>query len=187
MIGTNRDLKSIQRILDCRIEELKQFAAATSDAAWISARLTALNRKRITVSAILANRRIEAAKKVVVLSRWLTGNGALHSARSKQAHIEPLGGKKTMESDISGFVVARLDRHGQLSPTYLQKFALAGRNGLKQLAFGPPGTAHLFERRAEAEDVARRLRRRVSQADYQFIAEEAPAAADAVEGALGRS
>jgi hypothetical protein len=40
-----------------------------------SARLTALGRQRIAVSAILANRRIEAAKKVVVFSRWLTGTG----------------------------------------------------------------------------------------------------------------
>ena len=75
MIGTNRDLKSIQRILDCRIMELKQLARGGSDPAWISARLTALGRQRIAVSAILANRRIEAAQKVVVFSRWLTGTG----------------------------------------------------------------------------------------------------------------
>jgi hypothetical protein len=75
MIGTNRDLKSIQRILDCRIMELKQLARGGSDPAWNSARLTALGHQRIAVSAILANRRIEAAKKVVVFSRWLTGTG----------------------------------------------------------------------------------------------------------------
>ena len=77
MIGTNRDLKSIQRILDCRIMELKQLARGASDPAWISARLTALGRERIAVSAILANRRIEAAKKIVDLSCWFSGNGAL--------------------------------------------------------------------------------------------------------------
>jgi len=75
MIGTNRDLKSIQRILDCRIMELKQLARGGSDPAWNSARLTALGHQRIAVSAILANRRIEAAKKVVVFSHWLTGTG----------------------------------------------------------------------------------------------------------------
>jgi hypothetical protein len=84
-----------------------------------------------------------------------------------------------MESEVSSFVVARVDRRGQLPPTYLRKFALAGRNGLQQLAFGPRSTAHFFERHAEAEDIARRLRRRVSQADYEFIAEEAPTLANA--------
>ena len=84
-----------------------------------------------------------------------------------------------MESETSSFVVARVDRRGQLPPTYLRKFALAGRNGLQQLAIGPRNTAHLFEWRAEAEDIARRLRRRVSQVDYEFRAEEAPVAANA--------
>ena len=75
MIGTNRDLKSMQRILNCRITELKQLAGAAPEQGWISDRLTTLGRERIAVSAILANRRIEAAKKVVVFSRWLTGTG----------------------------------------------------------------------------------------------------------------
>ena len=84
-----------------------------------------------------------------------------------------------MKSEAANFVVARLDRHGQLLPTYLRKFTVAGRNGLQQLAFGSLGTAHRFDRRTEAEDIARRLRRRVSQADYEFIAEEALAEANA--------
>ena len=70
-----------------------------------------------------------------------------------------------MESETSSFDVARVDQRGQLPPTYLRNFALAGRNGLRQLAFGPRNTAHLFGRCAEAEDIARRLRRRVSQVD----------------------
>ncbi len=77
------------------------------------------------------------------------------------------------------FVVVRVDRRGELPSTYLQRFALAGRNGLRQLAFGPAGTAHPFERRAEAEDVARRLRRRISTAGYDFVIEEAPVTATA--------
>jgi hypothetical protein len=70
------------------------------------------------------------------------------------------------------FVVVRVDRRSELPSIYLQRFGLAGRNGLRQLAFGPAATAHPFERRAEAEDVARRLRRRVSATDYHFVVEE---------------
>jgi hypothetical protein len=81
------------------------------------------------------------------------------------------------------FIVARVDRRGELPSRYLQKFAVAGRNGLRQLAFGPAATAHPFERRAEAEDVARRLRRRVSTADYDFIVEEVPATVEALPAA----
>jgi hypothetical protein len=43
-------------------------------------RLAALGRECIAVSATLVNRRIEAAKKVVDLSRWFNGNGALFRA-----------------------------------------------------------------------------------------------------------
>ena len=75
------------------------------------------------------------------------------------------------------FVVVPVDQSGELPSTYLQRFALAGRNGLRQLAFGPAGTAHPFKRRAEAEDVARRLRRRVSMADCHFAVEAAAMAA----------
>jgi hypothetical protein len=60
-----------------------------------------------------------------------------------------------------------------------------GRNGLRQLAFGPAATAHPFERRAEAEDIARWLRRRVSTADYDFVVEEASAITAALSAALG--
>ena len=80
-----------------------------------------------------------------------------------------------MENENSRFVVARLDRRGELPTTYLRKFALVGRNGLQQLTFGPATAAHVFESRSEAEDIARRLRRRVSDAGYDFRAEEAPA------------
>jgi hypothetical protein len=97
MIGTNRDLKSIQRILDCRIVELKQLSSAASDPAWVSARLAALGRERIAVSAILANRRIEAAKKVVVFSRWLTGNGVLSGTRCQQEYVELFARKEANE------------------------------------------------------------------------------------------
>ncbi len=84
-----------------------------------------------------------------------------------------------MSGKGSGFVLMRADRRGELSPTYLRGFALAGRNGLRQLGFGPRAAAHLFEVRSEAEDVARRLRRRVSTKDHDYVvlevAEEAPA------------
>ncbi len=78
----------------------------------------------------------------------------------------------TADNEVSGFTVARVDRHGELPRTYLRAFALAGRNGLHQLAFGPPAAAHVFERRAEAEDIARRLRRRISAAGHDYLVEE---------------
>ena len=77
MIGTNRDLKSMQRILDWRITELKQLADDAPEQNWISDRLAFLSRQRIAVCATLVNRRIEAARHVVDLSRWFNGNGAL--------------------------------------------------------------------------------------------------------------
>jgi len=77
MIGTNRELKSIQRSLDRQIIELSRLARAAPHKSSASDRLTELGRQRIRISAVLANRRIEAAKRVVELSRWLTGNGAL--------------------------------------------------------------------------------------------------------------
>jgi hypothetical protein len=46
-------------------------------------------RQRITVAAVLANRRIEAGKKVVEFSRWITGNGVLSNARIEADGIAP--------------------------------------------------------------------------------------------------
>jgi hypothetical protein len=84
-----------------------------------------------------------------------------------------------MSNQTSGFVVMRVDRRGELEPTYLRSFAPAGRNGVRQLGFGPRSAAHLFERRSEAEDIARRLRRRVSATEHDYVvaevAQEVPA------------
>jgi len=41
--------------------------------------------------------------------------------------------------------------------------------------FGPATAAYLFERWDEADNIAKRLRRRISEAEYTFRAEEAPA------------
>lgn len=43
---------------------------------------------------------------------------------------------------------------------------------LQQLGFGPRAPAHLFELRTEAEDVARRLPRRLSAKDHEYVAME---------------
>jgi hypothetical protein len=82
-----------------------------------------------------------------------------------------------MDNEISRFVVARVDRRGELPTTYLWHFALVGRNGLRGVAFGAAATAHLFDRRAEAEDIARKLRRRLSHAEYEYRVEATPALA----------
>jgi hypothetical protein len=67
----------------------------------------------------------------------------------------------------------RVDRHSASPTTYLRHFVLAGGNGLRGVAFGPAATAHFFNRRAEAEEIVRKLRRRVSHAEYEYTAEEA--------------
>lgn len=83
-----------------------------------------------------------------------------------------------MSDKGAAFVLMRTDRRGELPPSYLRGFALAGRNGLRQLGFGPRASALLFEHRAEAEDIARRLRRRVSTKEHDYVvvdvADEAP-------------
>ena len=91
-------------------------------------------------------------------------------------HGRVIGSREAVQQEHH-FVVVRVDQSGELPSTYLQRFALAGRNGLRQLAFGPAGTAHPFEHRAEAEDLARRLRRRVSTADYHLVVEKSAMAA----------
>ncbi len=78
-----------------------------------------------------------------------------------------------MNHELPRFLVARVDRRGELPTTYLRRFALVGRNRLREVAFGPAAEAHLFDQRAEAEDVARKLRRRVSQIDYAYRVEDA--------------
>jgi hypothetical protein len=88
MIGTNRDLKSMQRILDCRIIALKQLAGAAPEQNWISRRLAFLSRQRIAVCATLVNRRIEAARHIVDLSRWFNGNGALFGGTLNRSPAE---------------------------------------------------------------------------------------------------
>lgn len=77
--ANNRDksraqtLKLIQRKLDRRILELTQLVGGSPNPEWISDQLATLGRERIAVAAILTNRRIEGAKKVVDLTCWFTG------------------------------------------------------------------------------------------------------------------
>jgi hypothetical protein len=77
-----------------------------------------------------------------------------------------------MSTQRAGFAVVRVDRRGELPPAYLRGFALAGRKGLRQYMFGPQASAHVFERQAEAEDVARRLRRRISATEHDYVVVE---------------
>lgn len=74
-------------------------------------------------------------------------------------------------NERQGFAVKRVDPLGQIPPSYLRDFVLAGRNGLQRLTFGGRVTAHIFDSPAEAEDIARRLRRRVSGTLYQYQVE----------------
>jgi hypothetical protein len=78
VIGSNRDLLAIRSSLDCRIEALSQLARNAPDLDRLSYRLSRLVRERRALSAVLANRRSEAANQVVDLSRWYSGDGALN-------------------------------------------------------------------------------------------------------------
>lgn len=111
MIGTNRELMSIQRILDCRILALRQSINGVPDPDCIAARLTALGRERIAVSAIPANRRIEAAKKVVDLTRWFTENSAFSDGPTNRG---PFEGKRwlTNQRQIEASDLAGIGRAG---------------------------------------------------------------------------
>jgi hypothetical protein len=77
MIGTNRDLIEIRRLLDREIHRLQELAADMPSPGWVDRRLETMCRQRISVCAALVNRRMEAANEVVVFARWVSGNGAL--------------------------------------------------------------------------------------------------------------
>ena len=79
MIGTNRDLMAVQRLLNAEIAALCKLLGDKSRRRRVSSRLLALQRKRIAICATLVNRRIEAAKPVVDLACWFNGNGALRA------------------------------------------------------------------------------------------------------------
>jgi hypothetical protein len=80
MIATNRDLTAMQELLDREILRLQRIASDGAEPGLLDRRLVALCRQRIAVCAALVNRRIEASNKVVVFSRWVSGNGALGDA-----------------------------------------------------------------------------------------------------------
>lgn len=83
--------------------------------------------------------------------------------------------KMAPEPDIAtrtGFAVIRATPNGSTPRVYLRDFKIAGRNGLAALAFGSRNTAYLFDRRADAEDVTRRLRRRTTVGEYVYSVED---------------
>lgn len=84
MLGTNRDLTTMQELLDFEILRFDAMAKGAPEQAWIRHRFVCLTRQRIAVCAALVNRRAEAAKKVVDFSRWVSGNGALGSNDVRQ-------------------------------------------------------------------------------------------------------
>lgn len=80
MIGTNRDLKAMRAALDAEIDRLTALKAEYGqwiNAARVDARIAMLSRDRVALYTATVNRRWEAAKDVVVLARWASGNGAL--------------------------------------------------------------------------------------------------------------
>jgi hypothetical protein len=99
MIGTNRELESIRRMLDDRIAELSRCAGSASCPCWVPDLIAAFGRQRTMLAATLANRRIEAVKKVVDLGRWYNGDGALF----RDALIEAAGAGTPMSLGVPRF------------------------------------------------------------------------------------
>ena len=77
MIGTNRDLAAMREIIEIEIRRFKAIAAERPGQSWMEHQFVSLSRQRIALCAALVNRRIEAAKKVVDFTLWVTANGAL--------------------------------------------------------------------------------------------------------------
>ena len=80
MISTNRALNTMRDKLDTeisRMNALRGWLPSSRDAAFIDRRLASLARQRVALCAAIVNRRTEAAKNVVVFSRWANGYGAL--------------------------------------------------------------------------------------------------------------
>jgi low affinity Fe/Cu permease len=92
MIGTNRDLAAMQKLLDREILQLKRLASGGAKPGLLEHRVASLCRQRVAVCAALVNRRIEASNKVVVFARWVSGNGALGGADAgDNGETMPLG------------------------------------------------------------------------------------------------
>jgi len=80
MIGTNRDLAAMRAALDGEINRLialKTTCTGTANSDYVDGRIASLSRERAALYTAIVNRRFEAAKNVVVLARWASGNGAL--------------------------------------------------------------------------------------------------------------
>lgn len=88
MIGTNRDLREVGRMLDLEINRLQRLATGASAGSRIDRRLSLMYRQRISISAALANRHIEASNKVVIFSRWFSGAGALGACVPDANHVD---------------------------------------------------------------------------------------------------
>jgi ABC-type siderophore export system fused ATPase/permease subunit len=80
MIGTNRDLVAMRAAIEHELLQLqltRRLSGRSTDTDFTERQIASLNRKRVALSAAIVNRRIEAAKDIVVFSRWANGNGAL--------------------------------------------------------------------------------------------------------------
>lgn len=83
MIGTNRDLIAMREAVDyeiLKLTSLKGAAGRREEIDYIDRQLCALSRERVALCAAIVNRRLEAAKEVVGLARWVSGGGALDNA-----------------------------------------------------------------------------------------------------------
>jgi hypothetical protein len=84
MPKTNRDLAMMRELIDyemLRLTLLRNMPMHAPRAAEIAEEISKLRRERIALCAAIINRRAEASRSVVSLSRWASGNGALAALR----------------------------------------------------------------------------------------------------------
>ena len=80
MIIRNRDLNAMRDALDDKIFRLtaaKSRPISWADVEQIEQQIASLSRRRVVLCGAIVNRRIEASRTVVNLSRWVSGAGAL--------------------------------------------------------------------------------------------------------------
>lgn len=80
MKATNRELASMREAIEYeifRLNHLRRVPRRRVDKELIDRQVASLSHQRAALRAVMVNRRVEAAKDIVIFARWVSGNGAL--------------------------------------------------------------------------------------------------------------
>ena len=101
MIGTNRDLSAMREAVEYelfRLQSLKNLPGCKAEAAFIDRQIASHNRERVVLCAAIINRRIEAARNVVMFARWANDNGALNNISFGHSIRRPANTRAVLKS-----------------------------------------------------------------------------------------